>query len=555
MANGANAAILYRPEGFETTGPRLMGRQAAGEGFLKGFVQHADVDRLYCYAPRREQAEHFNAAVKGNGNTRPVQWLNEIDARTPAQAGTLYLPDPSVSLHAWRRRHFDQRLYSIVGITHTTASAGAMDWISGLQLSPAQEWDALICTSTVVKQTVDFVLDAQAEFLAARFSAQKFPRPQLPIIPLGIDTDAFTPNEAKRGAGRAALGIGADDIAVLFVGRLSFHAKAHPLPMYLGLERLAKMMPERKIHLLQAGWFANDFIEQAFKSGAQSFCPSVRCVFVDGRNAAARSQAWAAADIFTSLSDNIQETYGLAPVEGMAAGLPSVVTDWNGYRDTVRDGVDGIRVPTLMPPPGWSEDLADRHANAYDNYDHYCGFTSQFVAVDPEACAAAYARLAGDPGLRKRMGAEARARAVAQFDWRVVIQRYQQLWAELAERRRGAPESVPRVAGRPVQPNRADPYQAFSGYATATLGPDDEVALAPGATPAVFDDMTRSALLSFAKAVNPPAAEMHRVLESLKDGSRSVAQLARDGPRETESYRARSLLWLAKMGLVGIRKG
>ena len=120
MAHGANAAILYRPEGFETTGPRLMGRQAAGEGFLKGFVQHADVDKLYCYAPRREQAEHFNGAVKGNGNTRPVQWLNEIDARSPSATGTLYLPDPSVSLHAWRRRHFDQRLYSIVGITHTT---------------------------------------------------------------------------------------------------------------------------------------------------------------------------------------------------------------------------------------------------------------------------------------------------------------------------------------------------------------------------------------------------------------------------------------------------
>ena len=101
-------------------------------------MQHADVERLYCYTPRREQAEHFQAAVKANGNTRPVQWLNELDPSSPAQAGTLYLPDPSVSLHAWRRRHFDQRGYSIVGITHTTASAGAMDWISGLQLSPAR---------------------------------------------------------------------------------------------------------------------------------------------------------------------------------------------------------------------------------------------------------------------------------------------------------------------------------------------------------------------------------------------------------------------------------
>jgi glycosyltransferase involved in cell wall biosynthesis len=555
MAQGANAAILYRPEGFETTGPRLMGRQAAGEGFLKGFVQHAEVDTLYCYAPRREQAEHFNAAVKGNGNTRPVQWLNEIDARSPGEAGTLYLPDPSVSLHAWRRRHFDQRLYSIVGITHTTASAGAMDWISGLQLSPAQDWDALICTSTVVKQTVDFVLDAQAEFLSSRFGAQQFPRPQLPIIPLGIDCESFTLNEAKRGAGRAALGIGADDIVVLFVGRLSFHAKAHPLPMYLGLERLARSMPERKIHLLQAGWFANEFIEKAFKTGAQTFCPSVRCVFVDGRNAEARNQAWAAADIFTSLSDNIQETYGLAPVEAMAAGLPSVVTDWNGYRDTIRDGVDGIRVPTIMPPPGWAEDLADRHADQIDNYDHYCGFTSQFVAVDPEACAAAYARLASDPGLRRQMGEAARQRAVAQFDWRVVINQYQQLWAELAARRRSAAESVPRKAGQPVQPTRADPYQAFAGYATSTLAPSDVIELAPGATPAAFDSVTSHASIVFARAVNPPAADTHRLLEVLKGGSRTVAQLAQDWPREKVALRARSLLWLAKMGLVRIRKG
>lgn len=555
MANGANAAILYRPEGFETTGPRLMGRQAAGEGFLKGFVQHADVDRLFCYAPRREQAEHFNAAVKGNGNTRPVQWLNEIDPRSPIEAGTLYLPDPSVSQHAWRRRRIDQRSYSLVGITHTTASAGAMDWISGLQLSPVQEWDALICTSTVVKQTVDFVLDAQAEFLGERFGAKRFPRPQLPIIPLGIDSASFTPNEAARTQGRAALNIGADDIVLLFVGRLSFHAKAHPLPMYLGLEQVARATPDRKIHLLQAGWFANDFIGNAFKSAAETFCPSVRCAFVDGRNAEARHQAWQAADIFTSLSDNIQETYGLAPVEAMAAGLPSVVTDWNGYRDTIRDGIDGIRVPTIMPPPGWSEDLADRHANAIDNYDHYCGFTSQFVAVDPEACAAAYARLINDPALRRRMGEAARQRAVAEFDWRTVVSRYQQLWSELGERRRSAAESVPRKAGQPAQPTRADPYQAFASYATTTLDSRDVIELAPGATPEAFDAVTSSALISFAKAVNPSTAEMHRLLEALKDGSRTLAQLAQDWPQGSQSLRARSLLWLAKMGLVRIRKG
>jgi hypothetical protein len=160
-----------------------------------------------------------------------------------------------------------------------------------------------------------------------------------------------------------------------------------------------------------------------------------------------------------------------------------------------------------------------------------------------------------DPALRRRMGAAARERAAAQFDWRIVVNRYQQLWAELAERRRSAPESVPRKPGRPVQPARADPYQAFASYATGTLGPNDVIELMPGATPAMFDTVAGSSLIAFAKAVNPPAGEMHRILETLKDGSRTVAQLGEDWPQAARATRARSLLWLAKMGLVGIRKG
>jgi glycosyltransferase involved in cell wall biosynthesis len=554
MVNGANAAILYRPEGYATTGLKVMGRQAAGEGFLKGYARHAGVEALYCYTPRREHAEQFVAAVQAVGNVCPVTWLNETDPRTPSQPGTLYLPDPSLSLHAWRRRRFDQRGYSIVGVTHTTASAGAMEWISGLQLSPVQEWDALICTSAVVKQTVEFTLDAQAEFLGARLGAGRFPKPQLPIIPLGVDTDSFAPESGLRSQARQALGIGESDIAVLFFGRLSFHAKAHPLPMYLGLERAARTSG-RRIHLLQAGWFANEFIENAFKTGAAMFAPSIQCHFLDGRRADQRSRAWQAADIFTSLSDNIQETFGLAPVEAMAAALPSVVTDWNGYRDTIRDGIDGIRIPTIMPPSGWAEDLADRHAAGIDNYDHYCGFTSQFVAVDPDACAAAYLRLIGDPALRKRMGEAARQRAIEHFDWRVVVRQYQQLWTELAERRRDAPESAPLVAGQPVNPTRADPYQAFAGYATSTLAPGDRVELATGAGRETFDAVTGSALIAFARAATPPAEEMHQLIDDLKRrGGRSVADLARNRPVETRVRFARSLLWLAKLGLVRITR-
>jgi glycosyltransferase involved in cell wall biosynthesis len=78
-----------------------------------------------------------------------------------------------------------------------------------------------------------------------------------------------------------------------------------------------------------------------------------------------------AADLFISLADNIQETFGLTPVEAMAAELPVLVTDWDGYRETVRDGMDGFRIPTWMPPPTFGQDLAVGYALGLLSYDQY----------------------------------------------------------------------------------------------------------------------------------------------------------------------------------------
>ena len=57
-----------------------------------------------------------------------------------------------------------------------------------------------------------------------------------------------------------------------------------------------------------------------------------------------KRQALSAADLALSLVDNTQETFGLAVAEAMAAGLPVVASDWNGYRDLIRHGVDGYLV-------------------------------------------------------------------------------------------------------------------------------------------------------------------------------------------------------------------
>ena len=91
---------------------------------------------------------------------------------------------------------------------------------------------------------------------------------------------------------------------------------------------------------------------------------------------------WQAADIFCSFSDNIQETFGISPIEAMASSLPIVVSNWNGYKESVRDGIDGFKISTLMPEGGLGRDLAISHAMDINNYDHYVGKTSAFISVD-----------------------------------------------------------------------------------------------------------------------------------------------------------------------------
>jgi starch synthase len=544
----SNAAIHYVPGGYDTSGPKLMGRMAAGEGFLDAWLRHAGVERFYCYALDRKAAERFAALARGCGDT-PVEWISWADPAALAKPGSLYVPDPGLHDHAWRRRGHDQRAYSLTGVTHTTASAGAMDMIAELALAPLQDWDAVICAARTVKTMILALLDEQAAYLEDRLGAQRIPRPQLPVIPLGVDCARFTPDAAVRATQRAALGIAEDDLAVLFLGRLSFHAKAHPYPMYLALERAAQRTGKR-VHLIQAGWFANDFIENAFRDGARAFCPGVTAHFPDARKPDVRFAIWQAADIFTSLSDNIQETFGLTPVEAMAAGLPGVVSDWDGYRDTVRHGEHGFRVPTLAPPAGQGVDLADAHAIGIDTYDRYCGYASQFVAVDVDAAADAYATLIGDSGLRAEMGAAARRVALDRFDWRHVLASYQDLWAELAARRASAVESAP--ARGPVHwPARADPYTLFAGYPTEALSMQHR--LEAGNFAGDLAQIVEHPLFSFGR---------HRlrldlcglVLSKLAAGNATT--LAEVGADLNDSDRAllpRNAAFLAKLGMVRVR--
>ena len=548
-----NAAILYHPEGYDTSRGKLMGRHAAGEGFLRGFVQHAGVDRFFACTETEEHFQQFQAVLTQLGSKTPAHWVPEARPEQLAEAGAIFFPGPDLGKLAWKRNGRDPVAYSLTGVTHTICTHRVMDSIGELLTAPVQEWDALICTSPAVKQGVDNILADYAQYLAERFGAPPVrARAQLPVIPLGVDCDALEPGpgtKKSRRELRQRLKISRDELVVLFFGRLSYHAKAHPLPMYVALEA-ASRATGKKIVLIQAGWFANEPIRRAFEQGAQTACPSVRSLYVDGRKAEFRKGIWHAADIFCSLSDNVQETFGLTPVEAMAAGLPVVASDWDGYRGTVQHDVTGLLVPTLMPAPGSGANLAYRHHAGRDNYDQYIGYVSQSIAVDIGETARAFSTLIGNPELRRDMGEKGKARARSLFDWRVIVNQYQELWADLSARRRAAAANPPAARSSPL---RGDPFTVFNHYSTRVLDERTRVTVAFPAPLETFNKLAALGMNSFARGTFMPAEAIQALilrLEQAGEGGLQVGGLLEDSDNGKRALFLRTLGWLCKLGIV-----
>ncbi len=545
-------ALYFHPEGYSTAGGKVMGRQSAGASFLRGFLAHARTDTFWIEVAKREHAQYFAEAARGAGRHEPVRAIERETLGSLAEPGALHQPGPELANHAWPRGQYGHGAWSITGLTHTTSSAAAMTSITDFLAAPVQRWDALICTSRAVKANVEALLAAQAEMLRARLGATRFVLPQLPVIPLGINTADFDFTPQQRAAARARIGADETTRVVLFAGRLSFHAKAHPLAMYQAIDAAARALDGRcKVLLVECGWHATEAIAKDFAAAARLACPSLRCLTLDSRDDAARLAGWASADVFCSLSDNIQEAFGLTPVEAMAAGLPAIVSDWDGYKDTVRDGLDGIRIPTLMPGPGLAADLAQRHALGLDDFDLFSGRSCNLVAVDIARTTEAMIALLGDPARARALGQSGQRRARAEFDWAALIPRYFELWDELKRIRHAERDRLPRLAH--PWPARMDPLAAFAGYPTATLTPETRFARVDPSVAAGLERLAAYQKLwmgSFDRIVPPRPAEIRAMLEHLEAGPATARDLVAHVPRDRAALVFRGLVWVAKLGLI-----
>ena len=215
---------------------------------------------------------------------------------------------------------------------------------------------------------------------AASFLRRILPDAALEIVPNGVDVGAFAGAEPRDGlpSGRR----------ILWVNRLDSQ-KGFPI----ALAAFSKVLGDVSDAVLVVVGEGKD------REALGLLTESARAR-IDMRGAAPNEEVpsyLAACEVFVSPAVR-QESFGIALVEAMAAGLPVVATDIPGYREVVSDGVEGL----LVPPR------------------------------DPEALAAAVVRILKEPELAKRLGEAGRERART-FDWPLVVDRVEELYLRAIE--------------------------------------------------------------------------------------------------------------------------
>jgi glycosyltransferase involved in cell wall biosynthesis len=551
MTAARNAAIWYAPDGFDPA-KGVNGRRMAGDSFIRGWFRHAAVDEFVALTHGPSDEAAFRALAEDCGASKPVRVARLENAPAMRPLGTVFFSGPNYATEVWRREVWGMASHSVCGITHTISTKAVMEGAWHLRTAPQAEWDAIICTSRAVKSAVSLQMDLIDGFLARRFGSALPARLQLPVIPLGIDTAAFQPDAAAGLALRDRLGIAAEDVVALVIARLSPHEKFDPLPLFLALQQ-AQEDSGTRLHLMVYGSYPDSYSRQVFETGARALMPAVSMHHLEHEGAALRLAALSAAQMFLFPIDNLQESFGIAPVEAMAAGLPVVASDWDGLRDTVSDEA-GIRIRTLGLAAEHVAGTALRYHGGTDNYIQYLSQMSAMTQVDVGQMAQAIRGLMLNPDLRARMGKAGQKRAQTLFDWAAVVPQMQDLFAELGAIRAAAdPKRFPPTPAS-LLPTGPSPMAYFSSFPTEQIkraGPERYV-MRPIPNPLPVRDTWNLRNYAPTRRIFEPLADIEKV-------AAAVEAAASDGAASTTIAEAtgisvlrveRCLLWLLKYDYV-----
>jgi len=293
-------------------------------------------------------------------------------------------------------------------------------------------FDSIFCCSEAVKKTLSIYF----ELIQSYYQVEQYPyEGQMLVTPHGIDGDFFRKNKISQIAAKKKFKLAHDSMVILYFGRISVALKKDILPLISIFNEILKSNPEKKIYLLIAGnneeLQKNNFFHKRhllIETYLKELKLEKNIHFYNCPSDIIKVHLFSAADIFISLSDSIQESFGLSIIEAQASGIPVIASDWNGYRDLIKNKQNGFLIPTY-----WQKDVELDNMSKYKKIEYYHYRQAQSVAIDMNQLKNILEKVIFNKDFL-RMLKKNTTKYSMEYDWSNSLKKYEENWVYLSEK-------------------------------------------------------------------------------------------------------------------------
>ncbi|WP_211824712.1 glycosyltransferase [Kistimonas asteriae] len=412
------------------------GLRVANVGFIQALVRYSEFSEFHLFVVADDCPDvdaYWSQYLLLNGLDAVIQvfplhllpmCLSEYDYSV-FHSGDHYIA-PLLEL----REAYASRLFPVTGRVHSLCQDVSLSTTRNLCLSPQKACDALLCASDAAQQAMEKLMSNVQQQLDDRHGIAIRDHCRIEYLPLGVESSDFPP--INKTLARQTLELPEDATIILYLGRIDAGNKMDLHPLILALSEVVndealQHLQDIVLYICGQSSASDDYVVSLARTAGQLVIED-RVLFNFEMAPDERSTIYAAADIFVSLADNPQETFGLAPLEAMATGLPVVLSDWDGYRDLVDHGHSGYLIPT-----SWGDIDALVTPTAYYEPERNLLASAQAVAVDVAALSQVLINLVADKNQREQVGAAGQRRVEEQFSWSVSVSCYMALVERLGQ--------------------------------------------------------------------------------------------------------------------------
>lgn len=532
---------------------RGSGADVAASALVRALARYGSIPKVNIFAPLNRidacrQLFSQTAPETDDGESKTLQFFSDSDLRTQFQTQSYdVLHDTALDLtrSSYTRSRFSPRIFPITcsqyGISY---SFQLHSRLIPMLTAPIYPCDAIVCSTHASRRAMQSRLASIAERYGQVWGRTTQLLPRLELIPWGVDAQQLRPRD--KVAARRDLDLPLDRPILLCIARVQIQDKMDWTPLLLVFDRVRRMVKERPLLVLAGAdvfGYSECILAQASELG---LADSIRTFF--NFPSVCLASLYAACDVFVSPTDSPSESFGLTIAEAMACGRPVVASDWDGYKELIVHNETGFKVRS-----DWADCFGELNEMApllpSDQQHLHVG---QSVNIDVAEMAYYLTLLLNNPDLREDMGARARARVEALYDWPSVVGQWEALWGELA----GVARSIKHKEPDRLDYLKPDYFEHFSHYASRIIDQSIPVHLTPRGKEVIARKLSLF-LHPWARGFLDPQC-LHATLAALKPAQRvgtcfrvgDVLQVLGKTHRLSRDRALMHLMWLAKYDLI-----